>query len=82
MRPITFTEKEAQVIYLALQITESAWELHALMGRVNPQPEENQAALDGIRGKLAEAAVPAWNGAHPPGDEDDLGFVPDSKRGD
>lgn len=79
MRPINFTEKEVQVIHMALQITESAWELHALMGYVKPQPEENRAYLDAIRGKLAEAAVEPWDG-RPAGDEDDLGFVPDSMR--
>lgn len=83
MRPITFTEKEVQVIYLALQVAESSWEMFALLGRTKPQPEGNKAAVDGIRAKLAEAAVLPWDGRADSGPEDDCGFrFSGSKRGD
>lgn len=81
MRPITFTEKEVQVLYLGLDIIESAWEMHSLMGHTKPQPEANKAALDGIRGKLAEAAVQPWDGRAQPPEGDEDGFLPDSVRG-
>lgn len=81
MRPITLTEQEARIIQLAFEIVEAAWEMQHLNGNIKPASTAATTAMQGIRAKIADASTPYWD-RRTNGTEDDLGFVPDSKRGD